>query len=455
MSIPTILVLPFPAQGHVNPMMIFSQKLAEHGFNIIFVNTDFNHERVLCSMSNQENIINGTSLIKLVSIPDGLEPEHDRNILGDLCVSMLSTMPSLLEKLIEDINMKGEYRINCIVVDGFMAWVLEVATKLGIKGAVFWPASAAISALTCNIPKLIHDGVIDSYGIPNNKSTFSISQSMPAMDSSTIWWTNLLDPIAEKKIFDYALNFVVALNLTEWWVGNTTYELEPGALSLVPKLLPIGPLLKSHDNSTRSMGQFWKEDHSCMNWLDQQPNGSVLYVAFGSFTLFDQAQFTELALGLELTNRPFLLVVRQDLNSSNKMTFPIEFHGNQGKIIEWAPQQKVLSHPAIACFVSHCGWNSTIEGLSNGVPFLCWPYFGDQIYNKKYICDELKVGLGFEPDESGVISREEIRKKVHRVIDDENIRSRSLKVKEKLLNNLAEGGGSSDNFMKFVKWLKD
>ncbi|CAL0299068.1 unnamed protein product [Lupinus luteus] len=436
-------------------MMIFSQKLAEHGFNIIFVNTDFTHKRVLSSMSNQENIINETSLIKLVSIPDGLEPEHDRNSLGDLCVSMLSTMPSLLEKLIEDINMKGDHRISCIVVDGFMAWVLEVATKLGIKGTVFWPASAAIVALTCNIPKLIDGGIINSYGIPNNKSTFSISPSMPAMDSSTIWWTNMLDPIAEKQIFDYILHFVGALNLAEWWVGNTTYELEPEALSLVPKLQPIGPLLKSCDNTTRSMGQFWKEDLSCMNWLDQQPNGSVIYVAFGSFTLFDQAQFTELALGLELSNRPFLWVVRQDRNSSNKMTFPIEFHGNQGMIIEWAPQQKVLGHPAIACFVSHCGWNSTIEGLSNGVPFLCWPYFGDQIYNKKYICDELKVGLGFDSDENGVISREEINTKVHRVIDDENIRSRSQKVKEKLLNNLAEGGRSSDNFMNFIKWLKD
>ncbi|KAJ1381933.1 UDP-glucuronosyl/UDP-glucosyltransferase [Sesbania bispinosa] len=203
------------------------------------------------------------------------------------------------------------------------------------------------------------------------------------------------------------------------------------------------------------MGQFWKEDLSCISWLDQQPHHSVLYVAFGSLALFDQKQFNELALGLDLTNRPFLWVVRQDPNCTNKMEFPNEFLGRKGKIIGWAPQQKVLSHPAIACFVSHCGWNSTMEGLSNGVPFLCWPYFSDQIYDKIYICDELKVGLGFDSDENGLVSCWEIKKKVDQLLGDENIRSRSLELKEKVMRNIVEGGRSSENLNRFFKWLKE
>ena len=94
--------------------------------------------------------------------------------------------------------------------------------------------------------------------------------------------------------------------------------------------------------------------------------------------------------------------------------------GQNGKIVEWAPKQKVLSHPALACFISHCGWNSTIEGLSSGVPFLCWPYFADQIYNKTYICDEWKVGLGLNSDESGLVSRWEIQNKLDKLLGDEN-----------------------------------
>jgi len=101
------------------------------------------------------------------------------------------------------------------------------------------------------------------------------------------------------------------------------------------------------------------------------------------------------------------------------MTYPDEFQGLKGKIVNWAPQQKVLSHPAIACFVTHCGWNSTMEGLSNGVPFLCWRNLGDQPYNKTYICDELKVGLGIDKDQNGVVSHKEFKLKVEQLLGDE------------------------------------
>ncbi|PRQ53398.1 putative hexosyltransferase [Rosa chinensis] len=60
-------------------------------------------------------------------------------------------------------------------------------------------------------------------------------------------------------------------------------------------------------------------------------------------------------------------------------------------MVGWAPQQKVLVHPSIACFLSHCGRNSILEGLSNGVSFLCWPYFVDQFLNKSYVCDILLI----------------------------------------------------------------
>ncbi|KAI8029976.1 Cinnamate beta-D-glucosyltransferase [Camellia lanceoleosa] len=100
---------------------------------------------------------------------------------------------------------------------------------------------------------------------------------------------------------------------------------------------------------------------------------SVIYVAFGSFIVFDQIQFQELALGLEVTNKPFLWVVRPDLTDDNNDAYPkgfIERAATRGRMVGWAPQQKVLGHPSVACFLSHCGWNSTMESLSNGIPFL-------------------------------------------------------------------------------------
>nr|ACU24307.1 unknown [Glycine max] len=456
MSIPTVLVLPFPFQGHVNPMTTLSQKLVEHGCKVVFVNTDFNHKRVLSSMVEQQDHSLDESLMKLVSISDGLGPDDDRSNIGKLCDAMISTMPSTLEKLIEDIHLKGDNRISFIVADLNMGWALNVGCKLGIKGALFWPASAAVFGMLYNVPRLIDDGIINSDGsILTSNKTIRLSPNMPEMETTNFFWLNMADTINSTHFPNYLVHHCTpALNLTEWWLCNTAYELEPLMLTLAPKLLPIGPLLRSYDNTNptlRSLGQFWEEDLSCMSWLDQQPHRSVTYVAFGSHTYFDQNQFNELALGLDLTNKPFLWVVRQD----NKMAYPNEFQGHKGKIVGWAPQQMVLSHPAIACFISHCGWNSSTECLSNGVPFLCWPYFGDQPYNRKYICDELNVGLGLNSDENGLVSRGEIKKILDQLLSDGSIRSRSLKLKEKVTSSTTDCGQSLENFNKFVKWLKE
>jgi len=102
--------------------------------------------------------------LKLVSIPDGLGPDDDRNDLSKLCDAMQNSMPEALEKLIEDIHLKGENKISFIVADFFMAWALDVGRKLGIKGAMVWPASAAVFALVFRVPSLIDDGTIDSHG---------------------------------------------------------------------------------------------------------------------------------------------------------------------------------------------------------------------------------------------------------------------------------------------------
>ena len=164
MGIPTVLALPYPAQGHVNPLMTLSQKLVEHGCKVFFVNTDFDHKRVVSSMVEQLDSLD-ESLLKLVSIPDGLGPDDDRNDLSKLCDSLLNNMPAMLEKLmIEDIHFKGDNRISLIVADVCMGWALDVGSKLGIKGALLCPSSAAFFALLYNVPRLIDDGIIDSDG---------------------------------------------------------------------------------------------------------------------------------------------------------------------------------------------------------------------------------------------------------------------------------------------------
>ncbi|XVF58420.1 hypothetical protein PTKIN_Ptkin07bG0065400 [Pterospermum kingtungense] len=201
----------------------------------------------------------------------------------------------------------------------------------------------------------------------------------------------------------------------DWLICNSTHDLEPGSL-----------YLGSRDSS------------HCL-------------------TVFDQTQFHGLALGLELSNRPFIWVVRPDITEGNDDVYPEGFLSRvdtRGGMVGWAPQRVVPSHPSVACFLSHCGWNSTIEGACNGVPILCWPYFADQFLNELYICDFWKVGLKFKIDETGIITRDEIKTKVEQLFGDKNIKGRALEVKEMATKSVNDGGSSNKVFKNFTKWMR-
>ncbi|KAL6003438.1 hypothetical protein ACLOJK_023665 [Asimina triloba] len=199
---------------------------------------------------------------------------------------------------------------------------------------------------------------------------------------------------------------------------------------------PVGPLIAGRRH-WHLEGNFWQEDSTCLTWLDQQPEDSVIYVAFGSLTIFNQYQFQELALGLVLSGKRCLWIVLPDLiddgSEEEDGYYPDGFTdrvSDRGRIVGWSPKQKVIAHPGIACFFTHCGWNSTTERLSNGVPFLCWPYNSDQFLNMAYITNVWKVGLEVKAESGdGIISGEVIRRKLDELVGAKEIRARSLEPK--------------------------
>ncbi|XP_078179730.1 UDP-glycosyltransferase 83A1-like [Carex rostrata] len=449
-----VLMLPVPCQGHVIPMMELSHSLVEHGIKVTFVNTEFSHARVLQALSNKESDLKG---INLVSIPDGLHPNDDRNDLGLLVEGFTKFMPGYLEELIRENNAKGEDKIKWLIADENMGWSFSVAKKMGVRIACFWPAAAASLAIILLIPKLIDDGVIDEKGWPARDKVLQLAPKMPPIHSSQLSWNEAGDPKGQPTIFKLFNDNNKNIELAEIIVCNSFYEIESGAYTLFPKILPIGPLLPDLKFS-KSLGLFWPEDTTCMKWLDKQPPKSVVYVAFGSFTIFSGAQFKELAHGLELTGRPFLWVVRPDFTTGLSKEWVNQFeeiNKEKGRIISWAPQQRVLAHESVACFISHCGWNSTLEGVRNGLPFLCWPYFTDQFCNQSYICNVWKNGLKMEADESGIVSRARVRDKVEELVASEEIARRVQELKELAWKNLSEGGTSCENFKNFVNLMRE
>ncbi|XP_076950515.1 UDP-glycosyltransferase 83A1-like [Bidens hawaiensis] len=416
-------------------------------------------------------------LMRMVSIPDGMEPWEDRKDFVRSCEAMHQVMPGKLEELIETINEKDDDKISCVIADTGMPWAIHVAEKLRLQRVIFWSAPAAALSQILSIEKLINDGIIDNdvlilnyvihhfqlthvtlflTGIPLHENTFQLSPTMPPMRAAEFGWTCIGSLPTLKALFKFTFKAIKAVEIAHWVLCNSTDALESATFNMFPNMVPVGPLLATN-RLAKQAGHFWTEDTTCIQWLDQQPACSVIYVAFGSFTIFNQTQFQELALGLELTNRPFLWVVRPGLTGEGSDTYPdgfIDRIGSRGKIVTWAPQQEVLAHPSVGCFLSHCGWNSTLEGVSRGVPFLCWPYFADQLLNTTYICDVWRNGLGFEKDENGIIGRDEIKGKVDLVINNEEFKTRALDLKKKVMTSIEEDGSSYKNFKNFVEWIK-
>ncbi|KAG6509660.1 UDP-glycosyltransferase 83A1-like [Zingiber officinale] len=453
MGLPHVLALPYPAQGHVIPLMEVCNCLVDHGFKVTFVNTEFNHKRLLAALSTESTMEH----IALVSVPDGLGPEEDRSDHGSLTEAIVNVMPRcFLEELIEKSN-ETEDPMTCMLVDDSMGWALEIGRKKGLRSAAFWPASAQLLATFLSIPELVSRGVIDGDGTPiPEHETFQLGPGMPFINASHLVWNRYGDDRTKKLIFNHIVNNNRTIDVPEFIICNSFKELEEPTFRYNPKILPIGPLVTSL-RPNRAVANFWPEDAACLSWLDEQQPGSVVYVAFGSFTIFGRRQFQEFALGLEATGRPFLWVVRPDLTGDSADAYPDGFKervGDRGKIVAWAPQQKVLAHPSVACFVSHCGWNSTMEGVRNGKLFLCWPYFADQFLNQNYICDDWKVGLRMTPDESGIVKREQVKSKVEELLSNEEMRARASMLKENAQRNINEGGASFENLKTFMDAFK-
>jgi UDP:flavonoid glycosyltransferase YjiC (YdhE family) len=285
-----------------------------------------------------------------------------------------------------------------------------------------------------------------------------LSTGTPAVNATELPWTNLAkNPESSRTLIQSVIDTNPMMSLAEIIVCNTFESIEFEALPRIPKpALAVGPL----ELPTSAACHFWPEDRTCLAWLDAQAPGSVVYVAFGSLAVFDATRLQELADGLVLTGRPFLWVVRPNFAADGIGEGWLDelkrrVGAGKGLVVSWASQQRVLSRPAVACFVTHCGWNSTMEGVRHGVPFLCWPYFADQFCNQSYVCDVWGTGLKVCADERGVFTKEEVRDKVARLLGDDGIKARALSLKKAAHASVAEGGSSHKNLLKFVNLLRE
>lgn len=100
----------------------------------------------------------------MVVIPDGIDRQDERKDRIQLSETMVNVMPGHLEDLIKKINLSGDEKISCVIADATTAWALDVAEKMCIKRAMFWPSLVGGFALSLHIQELIQAKIIDHNG---------------------------------------------------------------------------------------------------------------------------------------------------------------------------------------------------------------------------------------------------------------------------------------------------
>ena len=242
-------------------------------------------------------------------------------------------------------------------------------------------------------------------------------------------------------------------------IVNTFDALEHDVLDafssiLLPPIYSIGPLnlLLNNDvtnnEELKTIGSnLWKEEPKCLEWLNSKEPNSVVYVNFGSIMVMTSDQLTELAWGLANSNKNFLWVIRPDLVAGGiNCALPNEFvkeTKDRGMLASWCPQEEVLAHPAVGGFLTHCGWNSTLESVCEGVPMLCWPFFAEQQTNCRFCCKEWGIGLEIED-----VKREKVEALVRELMEGE--KGKEMKARALEWKKLAHEAASSPHGSSFV-----
>ncbi|ONK57294.1 uncharacterized protein A4U43_C10F18590 [Asparagus officinalis] len=457
-----IVLFPFLAQGHLIPFLSFAKLISQRHstFSITLINTPLNIQKLRAKLPPN-------SLVELRELPfsssdHGLPPniETTESLPLHLYLNFFTateTLKTSFENLISELIDKHGCSNLCIIADMFLGWTVEGANRLGVSHSVFVTSGAYASAiffsLWLNPPENFASSEEDELALVDFPE-ISIPQSMIL---NTVIPTNGTDPFAIFLQRQLSLSFKSSSFLV-----NTVEEFETEGLSLLRRSsqLPVwcvGPLACLPSSSPVH------DSNYCIKWLNSRTPASVLYISFGSQNSIPASQMMQLAKGLEASGKSFIWVIRPPLEFAMNEEWrpewlPGEFEErmkerNQGILVhKWAPQLEILSNESTVAFLSHCGWNSVVESLSQGVPIIGWPIIGDQMFNSKMLEE---VGVCVEIARGMKRGWEEVAKAIELVMGGTNkgfeMRVKANEIKEMMRRALREDEGNAGSSVKAVK----
>ncbi|XP_027118342.1 crocetin glucosyltransferase, chloroplastic-like [Coffea arabica] len=447
MAQPHILIVSYPAQGHINPSLQLANKLIKIGVEVTFATSHFAPPvvpKASCKVSNDFHFAAISD-----GYPDGFKPQ---GLDVDHVNALKKYGPETLRNVIQASAETGR-PVTCIVHTLILTWAAEVAREYHIPWTLLWIQPATVLGITYYYFNGYEDEIRNCYepswsiqmpGVPLLTTLDLPSFMLPS--SSSTQNVALLMVKEQMKMIDEEENPYVLV--------NTFDALEPRALKAIDKynLIGIGPLIDFP--FSEGSGDVMQEEEYYMGWLESQPRSSVVYVAFGSLLMPSKHQMEEIARGLLECKRPFLWVIRARDDGEEEKLSCIKELEQKGLIVPWSSQIEVLKHPSLGCFVTHCGWNSTLETITLGVPVVAFPLWADQGTNAKLIQDVWRIGVRVVPNEDGLVESDEIKRCIELVMDGgENgleFAGNAKKWKGLAGEAMVEGGLSDTNLKAFA-----
>ncbi|KAL5702818.1 hypothetical protein ACHQM5_027984 [Ranunculus cassubicifolius] len=370
-----------------------------------------------------------------------------------------------LSGLIQSFAKKG-CPITCLIYTPLLPWAAEAAHKFELPSALLWIQPATVFdiyyyyLLEMELDRITNELILDniddpSYSVKLPGLPLLKAQDLPSYLSPSNPYAFVIKLIREQ--FELLSKEPKSFRV----LVNTFDDLESDFLKAVADnftLVGVGPLVASAFLDKTDPAN--KSDY--IEWLNSHEKSSVVYVSFGSIAVLSNRQMEELARGLVDSGRPFLWVIRsgeqgikQRVQDEDEKYNDILREQHKGMIVPWCSQVEVLSHPSVGCFVTHCGWSSTLETLSMGVPAVAFPQWIDQGTNAKLIEDVWKMGVRVRPtEEDKIVKREEIIRCLDEVMEGERgeeLRSNAEKWKILATDAVKEGGSSDKNLKAFVE----
>ncbi|KAF8041603.1 hypothetical protein BT93_A0257 [Corymbia citriodora subsp. variegata] len=462
-----LLFIPTPGMGHLVAMVEMAKLLIDHDprLSVTVLVMKFPFDSAVDSYTNSLATSTTTPRLRFVDLPrENAEAEFSSgHFLTDFVESRKPHVKRAMADLADSGGSTG--RLAGFVLDMFCTAMIDLADEVGVPSYVLFTSSAAFLGMMLHLQWLQDEHHVDITEYKDSAAKLdvpSLTNPLPA---------KVLPPLVlTKETVRPFLGHARRMRAAKGIIVNTFDELEPYALRSLaglgaPAVYPLGPILNLKGETKTNADGGGRQGDDIMKWLDEQPPSSVVFLCFGSMGSLGEEQVKEMACALERSGHRFLWSLRRPL-PKGKAWFPsdladptealpegfLERTAAVGKVIGLAPQVAVLAHPAIGGFVSHCGWNSTLESIWFDVPVATLPLYGEQQFNafelvvELGLAVEIKMDYRRDPrmDSSPVVTAEEIEggiKKLMEEVDSER-RKKVKEASEKSRKAVVEGGSS-------------